>query len=185
MATLNAAVEIREERPSDLREHIGVPSVYESSSVLDGQESAKSFELCERQLIQPYRKDYDAAEDKMDWPLRFDMTKWALFAAFHDGERVGAAVVAFRHTWCRNARRAPGPVDPLGYPRCSQGPSTRCGFCFDEVESWALERRCSELKVETQGTNVPACRLYERHGCNLAQVNYRAYPRFPDEVQLI
>lgn len=95
MATLNAAVEIREERPSDLREHIGVPSVYESSSVLDGQESAKSFELCERQLIQPYRKDYDAAEDKMDWPLRFDMTKWALFAAFHDGERVGGAVVAF------------------------------------------------------------------------------------------
>ena len=49
----------------------------------------------ERQLIVPFLKDYDAAENPADWPARFDMTKWALLTALHSGERVGGAVVAF------------------------------------------------------------------------------------------
>jgi hypothetical protein len=46
-------------------------------------------------------------------------------------------------------------------------------------------RLCRELKVETQNTNVAACRFYARQGFRLTQANRNAYPALPGDVQLI
>jgi len=35
---------------------------------------------------------------------------------------------------------------------------------------------CRLLKIETQNTNVQACRFYERQGCRLEAIHRAAYP---------
>jgi GNAT superfamily N-acetyltransferase len=186
MATLSAVIEIREEPLSDLRPHVKVPSVFESSTVLDVRENAEGLELRERQLTRPYRRDYDAVEDPMDWPARFDMTNWTLFAAFQGGERVGGALLAFDPPGVEmlEGRRDLSVLWDIRVARMVHRRGVGSAL-FYAVESWALERRCGELMVETQNTNVAACRFYERHGCHIARVNRHAYSKFPEEVQLI
>ena len=56
---------------------------------------------------------------------------------------------------------------------------------FERVEAWALRHGCRQLKVETQNTNVRACRFYERQGCQLRWIDRAAYPQRPEEVQLL
>ena len=45
-------------------------------------------------------------------------------------------------------------------------------------------RKCRTMKVETQNINVPACRLYAKHGFALGVINRHAYAELPDEVEL-
>ena len=52
-------------------------------------------------------------------------------------------------------------------------------------ESWAQARSAHILKVETQNTNVPACRFYASRGFVLRDVRRGAYPELPTEVQLL
>jgi ribosomal protein S18 acetylase RimI-like enzyme len=56
---------------------------------------------------------------------------------------------------------------------------------FGAAENWAKGRGCRQLKVETQNINVPACRFYASQGCILREANRLAYPKLPDEIQLI
>lgn len=56
---------------------------------------------------------------------------------------------------------------------------------FRAVEDWVRDRNCRLLKVETQNTNVPACRLYRRMGCTLASIDRVAYADLPAETQLV
>jgi ribosomal protein S18 acetylase RimI-like enzyme len=53
------------------------------------------------------------------------------------------------------------------------------------VEERTREAGLVELKVETQNNNVPACRFYARHGFQLRQAVWGAYPQLPSEVQLL
>lgn len=53
------------------------------------------------------------------------------------------------------------------------------------AERWASARGCQKLKIETQNTNLPACRFYQRHGYVLAAANRNAYTLFPDEIQFL
>jgi streptothricin acetyltransferase len=56
---------------------------------------------------------------------------------------------------------------------------------FQAAEQWAAKRRCRQLKVETQNTNIAACRFYVRQGCTLGAVNRLAYPNLPNEIQML
>lgn len=56
---------------------------------------------------------------------------------------------------------------------------------FVAAEEWARGRQCRRLLAETQNVNVFACRFYERQGCSLERINRVAYPRLPDEIQLV
>jgi len=44
---------------------------------------------------------------------------------------------------------------------------------------------CRQLKIETQNTNVQACRFYERQRCRLHAIHRAAYPELPEEIQLL
>ena len=50
---------------------------------------------------------------------------------------------------------------------------------FERVAAWAQLHGCRQLKIETQNTNVRACRFYERQGCQL-----RAIDRGPRDPEL-
>ena len=56
---------------------------------------------------------------------------------------------------------------------------------FHAAERWAWARDCRRIEVETQNINVPACRFYARHGCELGAINRLAYKNLPDEVELL
>lgn len=179
-------IELREERFADMRRHVAIPSVYEFRTVLEVLRQDEGYRLQEHPLAQVRRKDYDQVEDPMEWTARFDVTNWALIGAYQGDTRVGGVIVAVD---------TPG-VDMLEGRRdlavlwdLRVAPQARRqgigSALFGAVEAWARRRNCRELKVETQNTNVAACRLYARRGCVLAQANHGAYPDLPDEVQLI
>jgi len=186
MPTRISVVETREEPLSELHRHATIPSFFETWTVLDACEGAHGLELRERRRDLPFRKDYDSIEDPLAWPARFDVSNWTLIAAFNETGRVGGAICAF-DTPDVDMLDGRSDLVVLWDLRVSPAAQRRGvgSALFRSVEAWARARNCREVKVETQNTNVPACRFYARQGCVLKQVNYNAYPGLPDEVQLI
>jgi GNAT superfamily N-acetyltransferase len=134
----------------------------------------------------PYVKDYDAlpGEHPQDWAARF-APGWGFFAARGRGERVGGATVALG---AHEAALLDGRDDlallwDIRVAPEARGQGIGAGL-FAAAETWARERGCRRLKVETQNINVPACRFYARQGCVLGAIDRLAYPALPDEVQL-
>ena len=66
----------------------------------------------------------------------------------------------------------------------AQGVEVRHALFAAAVEA-ARQRRCRWLKIETQNTNVPACRFYARQGCELRGIHRGMYAAFPEELQLL
>src|SRR6185503_8212871 len=95
MLTQTASLELREEPISELHRYVSVPNDFEARTVFDAFEGTSGIELREREITQPYRKDYDAIENTMEWPARFDVSRWTLMGVFNAGERIGGAVGAF------------------------------------------------------------------------------------------
>ena len=178
-------IDIIEEPMSSLAAHAAIPIAFPVERVLDVTPSAEGFSTVERTLDSTYVKDYDAIEHPRDW-LRFDTSKWGLLAAYSDHERIGGAIVALdSHGVGLLEGRSDLAVlwDIRVVPeRRGRGIGTAL---FTAAEAFAAARGCRELRVETQNTNVPACRFYQRQGCVLRAVNRFAYPALPDEIQLI
>lgn len=137
--------------------------------------------------IEPYLKDYDAipGEGPARWREALDMSRWVVIRAYMERSYVGAAVVAWDTPGIHMLEnRADLAVlwDIRVHPdHRGIGVGRRI---FDEVERWARDRGCRELKIETQNINVPACRFYASRGCRLRAVNFGVYPDVPDEVQM-
>lgn len=142
--------------------------------------------LSERELQTPYIKDYDEIEGPARWADRFDLSNWGLIVAESGDRWVGSAVIAY-DTPGVHMLEGRGDLTVLWDLRVApevRGKGVGAAL-FRSVEGWAIARGCRELKVETQNTNVAACRFYQRQGCVLGAINRFAYPELPDEVQLI
>ena len=144
--------------------------------------------LAERALKAPYVKDYDGYENEgpATWARHFDLSQWAFFGAHREGERIGGAVVAFdtEGVSMLEGRQDLAVVWDLRVAPALRGQGVGAAL-FRAVEAWAASRDCRQLKVETQNTNVPACRFYARQGCVLGALNRHAYPELPEEIQLL
>lgn len=181
-------IEISEQPLSALDEYAGISIAFEAASVLDVAASSGGFILSERRLDTLFHKDYDAldGEGPRRWRKQFDLPNWALFLAHIDGRAVGGAAVIF-DTEGIDMLEARSDLAVLWDIRVA--PEARGqhvgSMLFQAVEVWAHERGCRQLKIETQNTNVAACRFYERQGCSLEAINRSAYRDFPDEIQLL
>lgn len=58
------SIELREEPFTEMPRHAAIPSAYESGSVFDVPQSGEGYQLRERPLVQPHRKNYDLLEDR-------------------------------------------------------------------------------------------------------------------------
>lgn len=184
-------VEIREEPASRLEEHARIPIAFEVDRVFDvrlREGGLAGFDLVERPLPVPWRKDYDAlpANRPVDWPRRFDVSRWALLSAWVAGRRAGGAVVAWR-TPAMSMLDGRGDLALLWDLRVAPELRRRGvgSALFAATERWAAARGCRQLKIETQSVNVPACRFYASRGCELGGVRRFAYPELPEEAQLL
>lgn len=183
-------VDIIEEPTTDLTEYGQVAIAFEVRSVLDVVAAADDdrFELSERVVDTPYMKDYDAVDGERptEWPTRFDVSHWGFLAATQRGRRVGGAAIALRTpglSMLEDRQDLAVLWDIRVAPHVRrQGVGS---FLLGAVERWARTRHAGQLKVETQSTNLPACRFYARHGFALRAVHRFAYPQLPDEMQLL
>ena len=171
--------------------YASVPIAYRTVEVLDVDSPLDSNGLLpfgSRMLDAPIAKDYDAlpGNHPLDWSSRFDLRSWGFVAAYIAGRRVGGAVIvppgsgidmlegraALALLW--DIRVAPEVRNHgVGTALLAAG------------GSWAQARGARVLKVETQNTNLPACRFYAHCGFVLRAVRRGAYPELPNEVQLL
>jgi GNAT superfamily N-acetyltransferase len=184
-----------------LRQHAAVPIAFTVASVFDvavadhgpggwrGPQASPGapgvpWRLTERRVA-PYVKDDDALEPPA-FADRWDTRAWGLLAAFRDQRRVGGAVVAMRTP---GLDLLAGREDLAALVDIRVEPLLRGrgvgSQLFSAACAWARAQQCRQLMIETQNTNVPACRFYARQGCELRAVRRHAYPALPHEVQLL
>lgn len=136
--------------------------------------------------VEPYIKDYNSEELPTSWAKEWDLSKWVFLLAFHEDQLVGGAVLAYN---TKGVNMLKGRADLTILWDIRVNPSYRAqGLGRQLVEgaiSWAKERHCTELVVETQNINVPACCFYVHMGFQLSALNIHAYKECPGEVQLI
>ncbi len=182
-------VEVTEEPLANLDDYTSVSIAFEVTAVFDvadGSNGADDFVLTERSLDEPYVKDYDALESPGQWSKRFDISNWGAFGARVSGRRIGGAIVAFNTPELKILERREDRAILWDLRVSPEARGLGVGTAlFKAAELWSSSRGCRTLAVETQNTNVPANRFYERQGCRLAAVRRAAYPSLPDEIQLL
>jgi len=177
-----------------LADYASVPMVCDVRSLLDVDEingGIGGLGLRERPVQVPYKKDYDAYADggPLDWPERFDISKWGLWIGREDGNVVGGAAVAWNSPGVqmleeRNDLAVLWDIRIRASNRL-HGIGTAL---FRKAASWAKSKGCRLLKIETQNVNVGACRFYAKMGCFLGRIDRLAYSQCPGvagEVMLI
>ena len=174
-----------------LKSNARVPIVFTVDCVLDvtnRDDGPGGFALSERRLEVPYEKDYDAivGEGPLQWGHRFDLSNWALFTARCANRIVGAATVAFDTPGLTmlEVRRDLAVLWDIRVAPDARRQGVGSAL-FQRVEAWAQLHGCRQLKIETQNTNVRACRFYERQRCRLQAIHRAAYPELPEEIQLL
>jgi GNAT superfamily N-acetyltransferase len=170
-----------------LAEYAAIPIAFDVMSVLSVEKDGDGrFVLGEHPVARPYVKDYDAiGNGPRDWAGRFETSQWVLFLSRAEGHAVGGATVALGTPELEVLENR-GDLAVLWDIRVAPTFRSRgIGRALVEAaETWALARRCSELMVETQNINVPACRFYEALGFQLRVVREHAYRDCPGEAQL-
>jgi len=131
-----------------------------------------------------WRKDYDRfAEDLPSaYGQRFSVENWVTVCI----EGIGGAIVAFDSPDfdMLEGRRDLAVIVDFRVRPCSRGEGVGRAI-FSEIRRWALERGCSELRVETQDTNPSACQFYRAMGFRLFLIEEGAYGAEIDELKLI
>ena len=181
-------VDICEEPLAELGGYATITIAFEVTRVFDVSGEAGSWTITEREVEQPYIKDYDAveAERPTSWARRFDISHWVMLVARHEDQPIGVAVIAMQTP---GVDMLDGREDVAALWDIRVAPAHRGRHVgtalFDAVEQSAISRGIRFLRVETQNNNVAACRLYQRCGCTLDTVERNAYSEFPDEVKLV
>ena len=183
-------ISIVEETPSSLESYASVSIAYTVSSRYElslVNSGLQGISIKEVPVRPSYEKDYDAykGEGPTRW-RKWNLSNWGFLAAYVDGRRIGAAVLASK-TDGVNMLEGRSDLAALWDLRVSpdcrgSGVGTRL-FCH--AEQWAASRGCRTLKIETQNVNVPACKFYARNGCHLGAVHLHAYPDLPDEARML
>lgn len=181
--------EIREERPPNLSAHGTIPCAFRVAQIVDlAALDRLSDALPALDYPAPFTKDYDAIPGNrpVDWSERLNAVDWTLFAAWREGERIGGALVAVDAPGVRLLDGDPqvAMLWDLRVHPASRGSGVGAAL-FQAAETWGATRGCRSLKAETQHINLAACRLYQREGCRLEQVQRGAYLHFPTEVLLV
>lgn len=183
-------VEVTQESARDLADYARVPiafEVREVARVTPSRDGFGDFDFSTEPVAEPYTKDYDAdAGAPGTWASQFDVSRWTVFVARVNGERVGGAAVVFDAPEVDMLRGRPD-VALLWDIRVAPHVRGRGvgAALLDAVVAWAVSRGATWLEVETQDINVPACRFYGRNGFVLRAMNRDAYPDLPHETQLL
>ena len=166
-----------------------VNSIYDIVHTKNRTKNDPGIELIEKQILNPYEKNYDDYENPLDWIKKWDLKwnsdNWGFFLSQNDnGEITGGASIALNvpgMQMCEGKDDLAVLWDIRVHP-AHRGKSIGKSL-FLEAEKFARSKKCSTLKIETQNTNVPACKFYKSMGCTLGKITPHAYSEFPEEIQ--
>ena len=182
-------ITIKEESMAVLGEYarVSIAFMVESKCVAVPNECAAGWTLTEERVDPPWIKDYDAVEPPTRWLNQgWDISNWIVISAFSCSERIGGAVIAWKTA---GVDFLEGRDDVAVLWDIRVAPAWRRkgigSVLFRRAIELATIWDCSELKIETQDINAPACRFYAKQGCRLVSVEADAYPDFPKEVRLV
>lgn len=180
-------MQIRQATIENLPQYSKIPTSFLVRSTLEvSGDSPDTFTLIEHPEPEPWTKDYDTHNPPSTLPSRWDLTNWGIFLAVQDSAPIGGCILAHNTP---GVNMLMGRTDLAVLWDIRVAPSHRgkgLGRClFGAAVSWARSCRCSDLHVETQNINVPACRFYQKMGCTLLRVTRDVYPESPGEHQLI
>ncbi len=182
-------ITILEIPPERLPEYDRVPSNFPVRSILEVElvdGGLGGIRLHEVPVAQPYVKDYDVGEKPSDWMQQFDLRNWGFFLALQDGTPVGAAAVAFDTTGVFMLERRKDLAVLWDIRVVPEGRGAGIAL-FRYAAAWAKKRGCTQMKIETQNVNVPACRFYWKMGARLGEIHrfgYAAVSHVAHEVMM-
>jgi len=133
----------------------------------------------EERIKQHYERDYDrAGEDNPSaWARQYDLSRWGIFSALLDGQPVAGAAVALDGPVfpARSLQREDLAVlwDIRVHPNHKRrGIGTAL---FHHAARWAKAQGYNQLGLETDGSNIPACKFYAKIGCELGAIMKYGY----------
>ena len=181
---------VSEISPTELEQYAQVPIAFEVKSIFRVETLERGLggiRLVE-ESVEPYAKNYDAYDTPTRWREMFDVSNWGFFLAREENEPIGGATVA----WNTNqVNLLESRVDLSVLWDLRVHPKWRGRGVGAELlrraAEWSAQRYCSQMKIETQNINVPACRFYARMGCELGDIRRFGYadnPTVSHEVQL-
>lgn len=181
-------IEIRQEDFAVLERYCEIPIAFQAKTVLRvvaNRDGLGGIELKE-EPVESWLKNYDRVDGLPRSLTRWDLSNWGFFSAFVDNQRVGGAIVAYdtENVHLLEGRRDIAALWDLRVHPDYRGKGVDTQL-FQAAVDYARQRNCICLKVETQNVNVPACRFYQRQGCELGGINRFAYWHLPAEAQLI
>lgn len=167
--------------PEVLERYAGLSSEFEVVASLEPKALANGG-LASVPVDQSYSK---SLEDPRDWPQHYDLGRWALFLASEGDITVGACMVARGVPSLYFESEADDAI--LWDVRVSLSHRGRGvgKALLDAAVAWVREQGCQALLIETQDTNVAACRLYSSVGCTVASIQPGAYETYPDELLVV
>jgi ribosomal protein S18 acetylase RimI-like enzyme len=143
----------------------------------------------EEVAVAEYIKDLGQYEIVCEYEKRWNISGWAFFMAFDDGRPVGGTTIVTR-TDGINMLAGRSDLAVLWDIRVDDEYKHR-GIgqaLFDMAVRWSKAQGMSQLKIECQNNNVPACRFYHKQGAVLGAIDEYAYfnePKCRNEVQFI
>lgn len=180
--------EIQSTTSLDVAAYCSVSPAFEATTSFDVVQAVKGFALVPYHIDRPFVKDYDAiaSNGPGSWQSRFPIDDWCFLSARESGSWIGAAALVPDSSLvlATDEGRDAGVVWDLRVASAHRGKGVGRSL-FSAAKDWARAQGKRRIVVETQNTNVSACRFYLAMGCELIEVERSAYPDFPDEVRLV
>jgi ribosomal protein S18 acetylase RimI-like enzyme len=160
--------------PSKYYLYDSIPSRFWVESVYRVEQSSSGLILVEEPVEQPFTRDYRSVghDTPSSWAKEFDLSRWGIFVAMDRDQPVGGAAVALD-----------GPVFPVRHMQRKdlavlwdirihpdhkgRGIGTAL---FRHAAAWAREMGYNQLGIETDSSNIPACKFYIKLGCELGGI---------------
>jgi len=154
---------------SRLSEFNKIPISFEVHSIYDVIDNDEQIKLIERPLLTSYVKDYDQLDSNLsDSWSNMDTICWGIFLALDETQKdkpAGGAIVTMPECALHDLRVAPSHRR-LGVGRA----------LLEHAIQWAKQQGVTtRMSIETQNTNVSACRFYAAMGAKLGDIDRNAY----------
>lgn len=145
--------------------------------------------IFEETPVKPYIKDLSVYERATNYEKEFDIKNWRFYMAFDEKKPVGAMTIAGR---TNGLNMLSGRNDACvlwdirvadAYKHNGIGQKL-----LDIGISGAKDDGYSQMIIECQNNNIPACNFYRKQGALLSKVDMYAYylePDIKDEIQMV
>jgi GNAT superfamily N-acetyltransferase len=190
-------IEIKRVGPDLLAEYAAIPIFFQVESILRVNvvdRGLGGLALIEEEADPPYVKYYgqdsgDESDSPIAWPEQFDVSKWGIFLAYNGRCPVGGAAVAIDTPGLNMLEERRDLAVLWDIRVCTDVRGRGIGSALlRHSADWARQQGCTQLKIETQNVNVPACHFYASQGCVLGAIHrygYAACPPVAHEAMLL